>query len=58
MTAINLNSQELARQLTLHVSLHGAQMLRFRTRLGTRLIRLGAWVIGCGIVIEQDGESM
>ncbi len=58
MTAINLNAQEAARQITLHVRLHGAQMLRFRTWLGAHFIRLGAQVIGCGIVIEQDPKAL
>ncbi len=54
MKAVSVNAQEAAQQLTLHVRLHGVQMLRFRTWLGAHIIRLGAWVIGCGIVIEQE----
>ncbi len=54
MTAISVNAQEAAQRITLHVRIHGVQTLRLRTWLGTHIIRLGARVIGCGIVIEQD----
>ncbi len=58
MKAISVNAQEVAQQLTLHVRLHGVQMLRLRTWVGAHFLRLGAWVIGCGIVIEQDGKPI
>ncbi len=58
MKAISVNAQEVAQQLTLHVRLHGVQMLRLRTWVGAHLLRLGARVIGCGIVIEQDPKAL
>ncbi len=58
MKAIDISAYEAAQQLTLRVRLHGVQMLRLRTWLGTRIIRLGARVIGCGIVIEQDAKAL
>lgn len=58
MKTIDISAGEAVQQLTLNVRLHGAQMLRFRAWLGARIIRLGAWVIGCGVVIEDKASTI
>ncbi len=38
---------------TLILKLKGLKVLRFRLWLGTRIIKLGAWIIGCKIELEK-----
>lgn len=44
-----IQATELLRNLTLRVRLVGVKTMRVRIWLGTRIIRLGAAVIGCTI---------
>lgn len=45
----------LVRQLTLEVVVTGIRLTKMRIWLGTRIIKLGALVVGCGVEI-RDGE--
>lgn len=50
MNAPTINAQHLMHGITLTVT--GLRGLRWRLRIGTRLIMIGARVMGCGIRFE------
>ena len=45
------------REITLEVKIVGFRSWRIRLWIGTRLLQLAAWVIGCGIKIETTGAE-
>ena len=56
MTTIlsEIKVQELVRdRLTLRISLKGIKVWRVRLWFGMRILKLAAWVIGCGIKVED-----
>lgn len=49
----DVSMAELAGQMTINLRLTGVNVFRVRLWLGARLMRLGAWVMGCGIKFDQ-----
>jgi hypothetical protein len=50
----SITMPELMRNITLHIRVTGQRVTAIRFWLGTRLLRLAAWVIGCGIEIDTE----
>ena len=47
----------LLRDVTFHMRLAGLPAFKARLWLGTRMLRLSAWIIGCGVEIETEDEN-
>lgn len=52
-----ISIQDAARLVTLRVKITGRRRFALRLRLGAALIRLGAWIIGCGVDIDMGQEN-
>lgn len=54
MKATPIRMSEIIRQqtLTVELCLTGVRWARFRIWLGVRIIKLGAYVVGCGIEMK------
>jgi hypothetical protein len=48
-----VQASELLRNMTLRVRLVGVKTMRVRVWIGTRVIRLGAAIIGCAIELVE-----
>lgn len=53
--SMSIKASELIGNTTCTVRLIGVKRLRFRIWLGSKFIALAAWVMGCGIRIEEAG---
>ncbi|GAG16972.1 unnamed protein product [marine sediment metagenome] len=45
---------EVMKNVVLNVEITGIVKFKIRTFIGVQLIKLAAWIIGCGIQIELD----
>lgn len=54
MTAIDLSASKLMRSIELKIRLKGVRTLNWRIWLGKQVFKLGAVIIGCGLIFEHD----
>ena len=52
MKAPEIKVSEALKEITIEVKIVGFRSWRVRLWIGTQLLQLAAWVIGCGIDIE------
>ena len=50
---LRLDAQKLMREITVVVAVRKTPGYRVRRWLGLRLLRMGAWVLGCGFEVEE-----
>lgn len=53
-TNVTIDVRDVMHRVTLVVKLTHIHQLRWRLWLGTQLIRLSTWIVGCGIEIVED----
>lgn len=53
MAEVVCNANRLMNQLTLKVRITGIKILKARFWIGRKIILLAAWILGCGIKIEN-----
>ena len=51
---ISINANQMASSLTLKIRIEGLKLFRFRVWLGSKVLILGAAIIGCGIQIHDQ----
>lgn len=57
MAAIELSMPDLMKHMTLDMVVTGQREASIRIWLGTRLLKLGAWVMGCGVNVEVSAKT-
>jgi len=58
-TNVTIDARDVMHQVTMTVELTHTRQLEWRLWLGTQLIRLAAWIMGCGIeIIEDETEDV
>jgi hypothetical protein len=55
MASTDINVRELTHQITLRV--RGLRGFGVRLWIAAKLFKLGAWIAGVGIIIEQGGDD-
>ena len=53
---IDVPMRDSVRALTLHLRVTGVPVARLRMAIGAQFVRLGAWIIGCGVEIEAKAD--
>lgn len=54
MKNIEINARKVAKRIFIKVVIKGVRRLSFRLWLGSKLIKLGCFVIGCGVSIVRE----
>ena len=52
-----VHMKDLAKDVTMNLKLKGVKMFCFRLWLGLQFIKIGAWISGVGIDIEDDADG-
>ncbi|CDO35000.1 hypothetical protein [Novosphingobium sp. KN65.2] len=54
-----ISMPKLMKQISIKAVVTGARQVRFRIWLGTKVMLLAAWIIGCSIEIDttQEGDQ-
>ena len=45
--------KKFSKHTTMHIDVRITRQMRLRVEVAIRLLRLAAWVLGCGIVINE-----
>ena len=53
-TNVTIDARDVMHRVTLVVKLTHIHQLRWRLWLGAHLVRLAAWIVGCGTEIVED----
>ena len=56
MASTDWKIKKLGKNVTLQVTLHFTKQFKMRIWAGQTLLKLAAWVMGCGIEITQSSD--